>query len=126
TGTRSAEGIMASGHVNRINRPNTWLHRPAKRREVFPCQPGAVHTWRLADMVDASDQRPLCVVDSADRGNTLNKAFCRCHAKENRPRPSVRAQLPSPGPTKGRPSPAPRPSFIWGAQGTCFKTPLIR
>jgi hypothetical protein len=19
---------MASGHVNRINRPNTWLHRP--------------------------------------------------------------------------------------------------
>ena len=29
TGTRSAEGIMASGHVNRTNRPNTWLHRPA-------------------------------------------------------------------------------------------------
>ena len=19
---------MASGHVNRVNRPNTWLHRP--------------------------------------------------------------------------------------------------
>ena len=29
TGTRSAEGIMASGHVNRANRPNTWPHRPA-------------------------------------------------------------------------------------------------
>jgi len=28
TGTRSAEGIMASGHMNRTNRPNTWLHRP--------------------------------------------------------------------------------------------------
>jgi hypothetical protein len=27
-GTWSAEGIMASGHVNRIKRPNTWLHRP--------------------------------------------------------------------------------------------------
>jgi hypothetical protein len=27
-GTRSAEGIMASGHVSRIKRPNTWLHRP--------------------------------------------------------------------------------------------------
>jgi hypothetical protein len=27
-GTRSAEGIMASGHVNRTKRPNTWLHRP--------------------------------------------------------------------------------------------------
>src|ERR1700726_4797678 len=28
TGTRSAEGIMASGHVNRIKRPDTWLPRP--------------------------------------------------------------------------------------------------
>ena len=27
-GTKSAEGIMASGHANRIKRPNTWLHRP--------------------------------------------------------------------------------------------------
>ena len=35
---------MASGHVNRINRPNTWLHRPSLRREDFSCQPGAVHT----------------------------------------------------------------------------------
>jgi hypothetical protein len=38
---------MASGHVNRRNRPNTWLHRPTLRREVFPCQLGAVHTWRI-------------------------------------------------------------------------------
>ena len=36
---------MASGHANRANRPNTWLHRPATRREVLTCQPGAVHTW---------------------------------------------------------------------------------
>src|SRR5262249_28373776 len=27
-GTSSAKGIMASGHVNRANRPNPWLHRP--------------------------------------------------------------------------------------------------
>src|SRR5258707_7401310 len=33
---------MASGHVNRIYRPNTWLHRPSLRREDFSCQPGAV------------------------------------------------------------------------------------
>jgi hypothetical protein len=33
TGTRSAEGIMASGHANRANRPNTWLHRPATQRD---------------------------------------------------------------------------------------------
>jgi hypothetical protein len=41
---------MASGHANRINRPNTWLHRPMLRREVLTCQPGAVHTWHLADI----------------------------------------------------------------------------
>ena len=32
TGTRSAEGIMASGPVSRTDRPNTWLLRPALRR----------------------------------------------------------------------------------------------
>ena len=53
TGTRSAEGIMASGHANRANRPNTWLHRPATRREVLTCQPGAVHTWHIADVQTA-------------------------------------------------------------------------
>jgi hypothetical protein len=37
---------MASGLVCRANRPNTWLHRPSLRREVFPCQLGAVHTWQ--------------------------------------------------------------------------------
>jgi hypothetical protein len=41
---------MASGHVNRIYRPNTWQHRPSLQREESPCQPGAVHTWHLADM----------------------------------------------------------------------------
>ena len=39
---------MASGHVNRTNRPNTWLHRPATRRKDSPCQLGAVHTWHIA------------------------------------------------------------------------------
>jgi hypothetical protein len=36
---------MASGHVNRANRPNTWLLRPLLLRENSSCQPGAVHTW---------------------------------------------------------------------------------
>ena len=44
-GTRSAEGIMASGHEYRANRPNTWLLRPPLQSEDSPCQPGAVHTW---------------------------------------------------------------------------------
>jgi len=42
---------MASGHVNRINRPNTWLLRPDLRREESPCQHGAVHTWHKASRV---------------------------------------------------------------------------
>ena len=41
---------MASGHVNRTQRPNTWLHRPSLRREDSPCQLGAVHTWPLATL----------------------------------------------------------------------------
>jgi len=52
-GTRSAEGIMASGHVNRIKRPNTWLHRPMlQNREESSCQTGAVHTWHFSDRRD--------------------------------------------------------------------------
>ena len=39
---------MASGHVSRFYRPNTWQHRPSLRREDFSCQPGAVHTWHIA------------------------------------------------------------------------------
>jgi len=41
---------MASGHVNRTQRPNTWLHRPTLRREDSPCQHGAVHTWPNASV----------------------------------------------------------------------------
>jgi hypothetical protein len=43
---------MASGHVNRTNRPNTWLHRPATRREDSPCQLGAVHTWHVSTVFE--------------------------------------------------------------------------
>jgi transposase len=32
---------MASGHVNRTNRPNTWLLRPTQQSEESSCQPGA-------------------------------------------------------------------------------------
>jgi hypothetical protein len=42
---------MASGQVNRIKRPNTWLQRPMlQNREESSCQTGAVHTWHLSDM----------------------------------------------------------------------------
>jgi hypothetical protein len=57
-GTRSAEGIMASGYVNRIKRPNTWLHRPMlQNREESSCQTGAVHTWHKADIADSPNVR---------------------------------------------------------------------
>ena len=42
---------MASGHVNRANRPNTWPLRPTPQSEDSPCQPGAVHTWPISEVV---------------------------------------------------------------------------
>ena len=50
---------MASGHVNRTQRPNTWLHRPTLRREDSPCQLGAVHTWPLNDKAPFSGRPSL-------------------------------------------------------------------
>jgi hypothetical protein len=42
---------MASGQVNRIRRPDTWLHRPMPQNvKKIPCQPGAVHTWHETHM----------------------------------------------------------------------------
>ncbi len=49
---------MASGHLNRIYRPNTWPHRPSLRRKDFSCQPGAVHTWHEAAVVASSGTLP--------------------------------------------------------------------
>jgi hypothetical protein len=62
---------MASGHANRANRPNTWLHRPATRREVFTCQPGAVHTWHICNMLSL---RKLVL-------NTLQNRTCEARVK---------------------------------------------
>jgi hypothetical protein len=50
---------MASGLVCRANRPNTWLHRPACKREEKPCQLGAVHTWHKADIPRRSGGRQI-------------------------------------------------------------------
>jgi hypothetical protein len=41
---------MASGQVNRANRPNTWPLRPTPQSEDSPCQPGAVHTWPISEV----------------------------------------------------------------------------
>jgi hypothetical protein len=61
---------MASGHVNRIYRPNTWQHRPSLRREDFSCQPGAVHTWHETDL-------PRCPQFSSYRGESGHGGYER-------------------------------------------------
>jgi hypothetical protein len=58
---------MASGHVNRINRPNTWLLRPDLRREESPCQHGAVHTWHKTDEDDQALECPYAGEPDVDR-----------------------------------------------------------
>src|SRR6267378_6816113 len=47
---------MASGHANRANRPNTWLHRPSCKRAENPCQRGAVHTWHISEVPRAANE----------------------------------------------------------------------
>ena len=64
---------MASGHANRANRPNTWLHRPATQREVLTCQPGAVHTWHKADVPIALTN----VCFGGKNGHDANGPLCR-------------------------------------------------
>jgi len=63
---------MASGHANRANRPNTWLHQPAMRRDVLTCQPGAVHTWHLADILRGI-VRMSGLLGEADSRNVLTE-----------------------------------------------------
>jgi hypothetical protein len=63
-GTRSAEGIMASGHVNRIKRPNTWLHRPMLQNvkkalaNPEPSTHGTFETCRLTLRMSVNGGRP--------------------------------------------------------------------
>src|SRR5216683_6295709 len=68
---------MASGLVCRANRPNTWLHRPACERAEKPCQLGAVHTWRKADVWKLIGECPLLGAGSTGRRNTAVKFLCR-------------------------------------------------
>jgi hypothetical protein len=76
---------MASGHVNRTNRPNTWLHRPACKREEKPCQLGAVHTWPIllqnSLMPSANSDSVVLMRFAAEAGDD--------GAAESRPRAAV-------------------------------------
>jgi hypothetical protein len=55
---------MASGHVNRIKRPNTWLHRPMLQNvkkalaNPEPSTHGTFETCRPGATMSASEGRP--------------------------------------------------------------------
>ena len=75
---------MASGHVNRTQRPNTWLHRPSLQREDSPCQLGAVHTWPKASL--GATQRNVCTwVNNGRRWSALRMTQVThfCHSPIN-------------------------------------------
>ena len=69
---------MASGHANRAKRPNTWLHRPATQRQVLTCQPGAVHTWHLADMLNALTNVRFWGQSDSDQPLLINLSIYEC------------------------------------------------
>jgi hypothetical protein len=104
TGTRSAEGIMASGHASRINRPNTWLLRPGcDVKKVLANTEPSIH----------GTKRPFSVrhrTSATERWNRLPPLHHQCvlmtqsrHART----PRVRFLLVTC--TRTRPSPFPLP-----------------
>src|SRR5262249_59827997 len=63
---------MASGHANRAHRPNTWLHRPATRREILLANPepsthGTTRTSR--------DVRAMSALEGISEGKCLMRVF---------------------------------------------------
>jgi hypothetical protein len=73
---------MASGHVNRIKRPDTWLHRPSLLREESPCQSGAVHTWHKCDVL--TGLRNVRFQELSDLLTLSSSQFDRCCRKKPR------------------------------------------
>jgi hypothetical protein len=64
---------MASGHVNRIKRPDTWLHRPMLQNvKKVLANPEPSHAltsplpWRLDQSSIANQSQPSC--DRAAKG----------------------------------------------------------
>ena len=55
---------MASGHVNRTNRPNTWLHRPDRDVKIFLANPEpSTHGTKPTYPVNASMSGFRCEAD---------------------------------------------------------------
>src|SRR6476620_5019066 len=85
---------MASGHVNRIYRPNTWLHRPMLQNvkkalaNSEPSTHGTKRTWRdvrlesasLIGRLGSSAFRPSAITVSTSLAGS-------CFSSESAPRP---------------------------------------
>ena len=60
------KALWPAADVCRINRSNTWPHRPALQNHSNPsCQRGAVHTWREAAVSPPAGYGP-----TTDMGST--------------------------------------------------------
>ena len=66
TGTRSAEGIMASGPMSRTDRPNTWLLRPALQRDQSLDSPEPSTHGPMLTLSDGSTMA-ACEPEAEDR-----------------------------------------------------------
>ena len=65
---------MASGHVNRIKRPNTWLHRPMLQNvkkalaNSEPSTHGTKRTCRSSRLMSVVGGRTDSITDGLDLG----------------------------------------------------------
>jgi hypothetical protein len=80
---------MASGLARRANRPNTWLHRPSLRREVFPCQLGAVHTWHFASFHCGAEFRTR----SEQSGHAARRLLANFENSNEKPTTDIRSRV---------------------------------
>src|SRR5712671_6950972 len=67
---------MASGHVNRVNRPNTWLHRPMLqnvKKALANSEPSTHGTFRAWDDVQLECEK-RCKADM-DQENTHQSIY---------------------------------------------------
>jgi hypothetical protein len=76
---------MASGHVNRTQRPNTWLHRPTLRRDPLANSEPSTHgPWSLGDSREVAKRTsefslggPTRALDTPQHAGGMKGLSCR-------------------------------------------------
>ena len=113
---------MASGHVNRAKRPNTWPHRPSLQREDFSCQPGAVHTWHFSDVT--AGLRNVCCWGKSGSRDCVTRLPSLTQSGPCTVRKLIRSFRCFPGPRVRRPFPySPRLRNASGASASISQYP---